>query len=46
MTGAAQEGSVAYALGREIAESTTWPRWNPAEPVAAERAKTDAVRQR
>ncbi len=46
MTGAAQEGSVAYALGREIAEGTTWPRWNATEPVAAERAKSDALRQR
>lgn len=46
MTGAAQEGSVAYALGREIAEGATWPRWNATEPVAAERAKSDALRPR
>ncbi|RZL58107.1 MAG: M28 family peptidase [Sphingomonas sp.] len=45
MTGAAQEGSVAYALGREIAGGRTWPGWNAAEPFAAERAKTDAARR-
>ncbi|WP_010184934.1 M28 family peptidase [Sphingomonas sp. PAMC 26605] len=45
MTGAAQEGSIAYALGREIAEGTTWPGWNATEPVAAERAKTAAARR-
>jgi Zn-dependent M28 family amino/carboxypeptidase len=45
MTGAAQEGSVAYALGREVAEGTGWPAWNPAEPFAAERAKTAAERR-
>ncbi|WP_375270541.1 M28 family peptidase [Sphingomonas sp.] len=45
MTGAAQEGSVAYALGREIAESTRWPTWNASEPFLAERAKTDAERR-
>ncbi len=45
MTGAAQEGSVAYALGREIAAGTTWPTWNDTEPFAAERAKSDAARR-
>lgn len=45
MTGAAQEGSVAYALGREVAEGTMWPSWNATEPVLAERAKTDALRR-
>jgi Zn-dependent M28 family amino/carboxypeptidase len=45
MTGAAQEGSVAYALGREIADGVTWPDWNPTEPFAAERAKTQAARR-
>ena len=44
MTGAAQEGSVAYALGREIAAGATWPTWNASEPFAAERAKSDAAR--
>lgn len=45
MTGAAQEGSVAYALGREIAGGATWPTWNAAEPFLAERAKSDAERR-
>ncbi|EZP55297.1 M28 family peptidase [Sphingomonas sp. RIT328] len=45
MTGAAQEGSVAYALGREIANGRNWPGWNATEPFAAERAKTDAARR-
>ncbi|MBB4154409.1 Zn-dependent M28 family amino/carboxypeptidase [Sphingomonas jinjuensis] len=45
MTGAAQEGSVAYALGREIAEGTNWPTWNAAEPFGTERAKSDGQRR-
>jgi Zn-dependent M28 family amino/carboxypeptidase len=45
LTGAAQEGSVAYALGREIADGTGWPVWNAREPFAAERTKTDAARR-
>ncbi|HXH16098.1 MAG TPA: M28 family peptidase [Sphingomonas sp.] len=45
MTGAAQEGSVAYALGREIADGRSWPRWNASEPFAVERAKTQAARR-
>lgn len=40
LTGAAQEGSVAYALGREVAEGRGWPGWNRTEAFAAERAKT------
>ena len=45
MTGAAQEGSVAYALGREIADGRNWPGWSATEPFAAERAKTDDARR-
>jgi len=45
MTGAAQEGSVAYALGREITESTDWPSWNTSEPFGAERVKTESQRR-
>ncbi|WP_294352026.1 M28 family peptidase [uncultured Sphingomonas sp.] len=45
MTGAAQEGSVAYALGREIAGGATWPTWNASEPFLAERAKSDTERR-
>jgi len=45
MTGAAQEGSVAFALGREIAGSTTWPGWNAGEPFAAVRAGSAPARR-
>jgi Zn-dependent M28 family amino/carboxypeptidase len=45
MTGAAQEGSVAYALGREIADSGRWPGWNAGQDAAAERARTDGERR-
>lgn len=45
MTGAAQEGSVAYALGREIADGGRWPGWNAGQPFEAERAKTDGERR-
>ena len=45
MTGAAQEGSVAYALGREVAEGRSWPTWNASEAFAAERAKSDGERR-
>ena len=45
MTGAAQEGSVAYALGREVAQGAGWPGWNASEPFAIERAKTEAARR-
>ncbi len=44
-TGAAQEGSFAYALGREIADGRGWPAWNATEPFAAERARTDPERR-
>lgn len=45
LTGAAQEGSVALALGREIAEGRRWPEWNAGEPYAAVRASTAAERK-
>jgi len=45
LTGAAQEGSVAYALGREVAQGRSWPVWNAGEAFQAERAKTDAERR-
>lgn len=45
MTGAAQEGSVAYAMGREIADSTRWPGWNANEPFAAVRANSEGERR-
>jgi Zn-dependent M28 family amino/carboxypeptidase len=46
MTGAAQEGSVAYALGREVADGNSWPTWNTAEPFALEREKSAAARNK
>lgn len=45
MTGAAQEGGVAYGLGREIAMGRSWPSWSAAESFAAERAKSQSTRQ-
>ena len=45
MTGAAQEGSVAYALGREIATGRSWPDWSATEPFGGERAKSKSARQ-
>ncbi len=44
MTGAAQEGSVAYAMGGALADGNAWPGWNAGEAFAAERAKTDKLR--
>ncbi len=43
LTGAAQEGSVAYTLGREIAQSNRWPVWNADSEFAPvrERSATD-----
>jgi Zn-dependent M28 family amino/carboxypeptidase len=46
MTGAAQEGSVAYALGREVADGNSWPTWNTTEPFALEREKSAAARNK
>ncbi|MGJ3628412.1 M28 family peptidase [Sphingomonas sp. MMS24-JH45] len=45
LTGAAQEGSVALALGREIAGSTRWPGWNADAPYAAVRAASGGARR-
>ncbi|NNM77658.1 M28 family peptidase [Sphingomonas sp. ID1715] len=44
LNGAAQEANVAYALGREIADSARWPNWNPDTDFAATRAKSNAAR--
>lgn len=43
--GPAQEATVAYALGRKIADSAAWPSWNPGNEYGAIRAATDAERQ-
>ncbi len=44
--GTVQEASVAYALGRELANSATWPSWNPDSEFNPLRDKTDAERVR
>lgn len=45
LAGAAQEGRVAYQLGREIADGGRWPGWNAGSGYAAVRAQTDAARR-
>ena len=42
MAGAAQEGRVAYRLGREIADGGRWPGWNAGSAYGAVRAASDA----
>ena len=42
--GTAQEASVAFALGTEVANSTTWPGWNPGAEYAPLRDATAAMR--
>jgi Zn-dependent M28 family amino/carboxypeptidase len=44
MTGAAQEGQVAYALGAELANSTRWPTWNEGVEYKAVRDASAAAR--
>lgn len=43
--GSAQEASVAFDLGRAVADSTRWPAWNPGNEFGALRARTDAERK-
>lgn len=45
LTGAAQEGSVAYVLGREIADGASWPGWNADSEFRPVRDKTAAERR-
>lgn len=45
LTGAAQEGSVAFALGREIADGGRWPDWNRDSEFRPVREKTAAERR-
>ena len=45
MTGAAQEGRVAYELGRELANSRRWPTWRDGVEYEAVRDRTVAVRR-
>jgi Zn-dependent M28 family amino/carboxypeptidase len=42
--GTAQEASVAFALGRRIADSAQWPGWRPGIAYGAIRAESDADR--
>lgn len=45
MAGAAQEGTIAYDLGREIANSGRWPSWNAASEYAKFREASAGVRR-
>lgn len=45
LTGAAQEGSVAYAMGRELADSDRWPTWNANSEFLAVRDATAGQRR-
>lgn len=42
--GTIQEASVAYALGRELADSATWPSWNAGSEYKVLRDQTDSDR--
>ncbi|MEO5722655.1 MAG: M28 family peptidase [Chthoniobacterales bacterium] len=43
--GTAQEATVAYLLGRELAETDRWPQWNDQNEYKPLRAETDAERK-
>jgi Zn-dependent M28 family amino/carboxypeptidase len=45
MAGAAQEGQVAFELGRELASSRHWPTWNDGVEYKRIRAATAAARR-
>ena len=45
MTGAAQEGGVAYALGRELANGRRWPGWREGVPYREVRERSAASRR-
>jgi Zn-dependent M28 family amino/carboxypeptidase len=45
MAGAAQEGQVAFEMGREIANGGRWPGWNAGNPFAAVRESSAASRR-
>lgn len=44
--GTVQEASIAYALGRDLANSEAWPAWNPGNEFKSLREQTDADRVR
>ena len=43
--GSAQEATVAYDLGRKVADEATWPAWNAGSEFGALRASTSAERK-
>lgn len=45
MTGAAQEGQIAYELGRDLANSRRWPTWNDGVEYKTVRDTTAAARR-
>ena len=45
MTGAAQEGSVAFDMGLELANGGRWPGWNPGSEYAPARETSAAARK-
>ncbi len=45
LTGAAQNLSIVYDLGRQLANSRTWPEWKAGAEFKAERDKTAAMRK-
>ncbi|RAK57819.1 M28 family metallopeptidase [Phenylobacterium deserti] len=45
LTGLAQEVTIAYDLGRELANSRTWPEWKRGAEFKAERDKTASQRK-
>ena len=42
--GTVQEASVAYEVGRRLADDAGWPGWNPGIEYGAVRAQSDAAR--
>ncbi len=42
--GTVQEASVAFAVGRDLANSTAWPSWNAGNEYKPLREKTDGDR--
>jgi Zn-dependent M28 family amino/carboxypeptidase len=44
LKGAAQEAELFYAIGNRLANSRTWPQWNPSSEFAKVRAASSAAR--
>jgi len=45
LAGAAQEGTIAYDLGQEIANTGRWPGWNPGHEYGRVREQSGSVRR-